>query len=122
MTKKEYSGWHNYETWLVKLWIDNEEGSSSYWSDEALEHYKRADGDDEAEKCDNATNSLREALQESFEEAKPELSGFWTDLLNAAMCEVNWHEIAEHMINDMPGPWTVGVPIEDDKFKPLTTL
>lgn len=30
MTEKNYNGWANYETWLVKLWIDNEEGSSSY--------------------------------------------------------------------------------------------
>ena len=22
-----YNGWTNYETWAVKLWMDNEEGS-----------------------------------------------------------------------------------------------
>ena len=24
MNHKEYNGWHNYETWLVKLWIDSD--------------------------------------------------------------------------------------------------
>jgi len=28
MTTKEYNGWTNYETWLVKLWIDNDEGGT----------------------------------------------------------------------------------------------
>jgi hypothetical protein len=23
MTKKEYNGWYNYETWLVNLWMGN---------------------------------------------------------------------------------------------------
>lgn len=26
-----YSGWSNYETWLVKLWIDNEYSDYRYW-------------------------------------------------------------------------------------------
>ena len=42
MTKKEYNGWHNYETWLVKLWIDNEEGSYNYWREVAQECWNEA--------------------------------------------------------------------------------
>lgn len=29
-----YNGWSNYETWNVKLWIDNEEGSYDYWREQ----------------------------------------------------------------------------------------
>ena len=25
MEKNEYNGWHNYETWNFKLWLDNDE-------------------------------------------------------------------------------------------------
>ena len=28
--EKGYNGWKNYETWLVALWIDNEQSSYSY--------------------------------------------------------------------------------------------
>ena len=34
MTKKEYNGWTNYETWAVNLWIGNDEASSRYWQDD----------------------------------------------------------------------------------------
>lgn len=100
MTKNSYNGWTNYETWLVKLWMDNEEGSSNYWRETAEEHLK-VDGD-------NAAYGLAERLKEQHEEtisetvlkpAKQEAS-FIADLLNAAMSEVNWQEIAESLVND----------------------
>ena len=31
MDEKKYSGWTNYETWLVKLWLDNDQ-----WSQEKM--------------------------------------------------------------------------------------
>jgi len=46
MTHKEYNGWTNYETWLVKLWIDNEQGSQDYWIERAEQNVKDdEDGD-----------------------------------------------------------------------------
>ena len=32
---KRYNGWANYETWIVKLWLDNEETSYRFWGDMA---------------------------------------------------------------------------------------
>ena len=92
MTKKEYNGWFNYETWLVKLWIDNEEGTQSYWQEQAEEHFRRNGEED--------ISDLAHMLKEQHEDVLPELDGFASDLMNAAMSEVNWHEIAESLIND----------------------
>jgi hypothetical protein len=39
-------------------------------------------------------------LKDRHEEALPELQGFAADLMNAAMSEVNWHEIAVSLIED----------------------
>jgi hypothetical protein len=39
-------------------------------------------------------------LQSSHLESAPELTGTYADLLNAALSEVNWYEIAEHMVDD----------------------
>ncbi len=101
MTHKEYNGWHNYETWLVKLWMDNDEGSDSYWREQAEEVWKAAEADPTFTREERATLDLADVLKEYHDEAQPELQGFWADLLNAAMSEVNWYEIAEHMIADL---------------------
>lgn len=92
MTRKEYNGWTNYETWVVKLWMDNDEGSNSYWNEMAEEYLKRD--------AESAFSDLAGLLKEQHEEALPEVNGFIADLLNAAMSEVNWDEIADGLIDD----------------------
>jgi hypothetical protein len=87
MITQNYNGWTNYETWLVSLWLDNEEGSYNAVRDMAREN-------------DNARD-LADALKSMHEEAMPETTGVFADLLNAAMSEVNWREIAEHYLGDL---------------------
>lgn len=91
MTRNEYNGWTNYETWLVKLWMDNDEGSYNYWREQAEDYYN-TDKDD--------PSGLAEALKEQHEESLPQLEGFAADLMNAAMSEVDWREIAESLFSD----------------------
>lgn len=103
MREKEYNGWTNYETWLVKLWLDNEE--STYKFVRALTEIHKT------------PNELADALKEYVEENIPSLStlstveaatkahpvpdsGMYSDLLNAALSEVNWFEIAEAYVAD----------------------
>jgi len=102
MERKEYNGWTNYETWLVSLWMSNDEGSYSYWNETAGEIVKRADDKDEA------TNTLSEAIKDEHErvtEEKVSEYGLISDLVNAALCEVNWHEIAQHYVDDLWGEY-----------------
>jgi hypothetical protein len=104
MTHKEYNGWTNYETWLVKLWIDNDEGSQSYWIERAQEIYKDAEVDGTFTKMEQAALTLDDELKEQHEEIIEQTgipqNGFIADLLNAAMSEVNWHEIATSLLED----------------------
>lgn len=91
MKTEPYNGWTNYETWCVNLWIYNDEISSDYWREQA-----RAAKD---------TNALSHVLKDSFEaDASTALHSQWgvfADLLNAALSEVNWYEIAEHLMEDI---------------------
>lgn len=107
MNKQEYNGWTNYETWNVALWLDNERGTHDYWLDvvNTALHTCIESG---------VVIQVADMLKESHEESLPEvldhfrdvpdgpwmLQGFAVDLLNAAMSEVNWYEIAEHLIAD----------------------
>ena len=86
MATKTYEGWSNYETWAVKLWMDNEEGTYRYWRREAR----------------NATSAdrLADQLKDEHTDAAPEVEGVFGDLLTAALSEVDWLEIAESLIAD----------------------
>lgn len=93
MTRNEYNGWTNYETWAVALWMDNEQGTQEHFHAQAKEYIERHD--------DPAMRVIlfAEAIEEQHKEQLPELQGFAADLLNAAMSEVNWREIAAHTID-----------------------
>jgi len=75
-----YNGWSNKETWLVNLWL----------------------GDmftmDQEEEGIEITEDYIESQVECFvEQLNPE--GFMADMLNCALGEINYHEIANHYIN-----------------------
>ena len=44
MNKNEYNGWYNYETWLVNLWMDNDQGSQEMWREHARESIDADEG------------------------------------------------------------------------------
>jgi hypothetical protein len=94
MEKTGYNGWTNYETWNLKLWLDNEEYSQREMSDKALELLNDNDGDE-----DTAKGEMSQYIEQCVEDNTPELeASFYSDILNAAIREVNWYEIAESYI------------------------
>ena len=92
----KYDGWNNYETWAVKLWLDNEQGSYNEMTGEATRRVEEArDLEEEPDVSDFA-----DYIKQQHEEAMPEVEGVFSDLLNAAMSEVDWYEIAEAYLSD----------------------
>ena len=94
--EREYNGWTNYETWVVKLWIDNDQGSQEYWLHAARQARKH-----NVTNPDAARYELQELLKDEHEEQSPEVVGVYADLLNASLCEVNWREIAKNLLTDL---------------------
>ena len=96
-----YNGWSNYETWNVKLWIDNDQGSYNYWNERAREAYKAAKPEYGFTRTERATIDLAEWLKDEINENAPEVEGTYADLLGAALSSVDWHEIATALIEDL---------------------
>jgi hypothetical protein len=93
-TDDGYNGWTNYETWNAALWMNNDEYSQSYWEERASEVAEEAENDEAA------THDLAEMLGEQLRDDAPEISGFYGDVLSAAIRSVNTHEIAKNLIDD----------------------
>src|SRR4051812_8317451 len=90
--RRNYNGWTNYETWVVRLWLDNEEPSYRYWTEQARHWHGR----------EGAACSLARQLQGELTEASPVTEPtVYSDLMNAALDEVNWLEIAESYLDEI---------------------
>ena len=85
-----YNGWTNYETWLVNLWIQNDEELYNILREEVVE----ADTLFDAKELllawiDNEYDMFIEATGATH-------GGLLPDLLRGAMQAVNWYEIAKN--------------------------
>tara|TARA_B100000131_G_C18118797_1_gene612121 strand:+ start:210 stop:500 length:291 start_codon:yes stop_codon:yes gene_type:complete len=84
----KYNGWTNYETWNVNLWLNNDQGTYDFIVELAKQY------------ADDAP-MLAQALESFVDELQPELeASMFSDILNAAMREVNWQEIADALLEN----------------------
>lgn len=110
-TDTTYNGWTNYATWVVKLWMDNEQGSQEWMEETARECLQRAINDDRGDAKDEAVTSFAEALESYHDEmqevADMKVVGVFADLLTHALGAVEWREIARNVIDDIE-VWSAG--------------
>ena len=95
MNIQKYNGWSNYETWLCNMWFNNFEFT------EMMEMFEQCE-----DNCD-VLNIIEDYIKESVEEfveyslAPASQYGFIHDMLNAAISEIDWRNIAEHYVDDV---------------------
>lgn len=87
MSDKTYNGWTNYATWRVNLelfdGVDPRDISTRFHPDEAY----------------NLGHDLKEYAENIITDYRSETT-LAQDYALAFLSDVNWHEIAEHMIDD----------------------
>lgn len=99
-----HEGWKNYETWAVALMIDNDRVSHDYWRGRAR-YYASEEGYKELRRNyfkmsreEVARYSFADALKRDFEARMPELDSPYSELLRGGFDEVDWDEIAVHLL------------------------
>lgn len=88
MSDNTCNGWANYETWLVYCWLYNDE-QLPYWYAQVSEHTTAYD----------LAKDIRQVLVDATPDIGP---GLCADFLSAALQEVNWREIANHVLDAAP--------------------
>lgn len=104
MVDETYNGWTNYETWAVALWMDNDQGSYLYWRERAEGCFDDTDEDDGLDvRRPAAISALSDVIRDEHEDASPlgEQANVYSDLLTTALGEVDWYEIAAHLIDEV---------------------
>lgn len=94
METKKYNGWNNYETWSCMLWIDND-GSGEHFRERAEELM--------ADDPDSAIYNLAQEIDDWVDENDPigDQPSMYSDILRSALREIDYYEIAEHIISDL---------------------
>lgn len=100
-----YNGWTNYETWNVKLWQDNEEPSYRYWKATAAEVWEETSAEKPFTHSENARRVLANRLQNEVTDGNPlaDAASMYSDLMGAALSEINWAEIANAWLEECEG-------------------
>ena len=94
MNIQKYNGWTNYETWLCNLYFDN------FDFEEVMDIFDDCqDKDDMLIRISDYIKDYVEEFVESFRTDSRNL--FIDDLLNAALGEIDYRDIAEHYIDDV---------------------
>ena len=96
MSDKTYNGWTNYATWRVNLEIFDG------WDVNDLDSLTMGDNT-------NLHNQLKDYVEELIYEAGGGEGNIAVDYALAFLSDVNWYEIAKHMIADNTEEITDGI-------------
>jgi type II secretory pathway component PulK len=104
--ERTYNGWTNYETWAVKLWMDNEEPSQRHWRERAEKWSKEPSTSEVWTQDESARFNLAGELRDyhndrSFKAIRGNGASLYSELLRSALSEVYWTEIAASLLDDL---------------------
>lgn len=95
--KENYNGYANYQTWLLKLYLDNDQYTQECYKEMVLQAYEESEKD-KYETINCILNYIESELDEMQEESR--LDGLMKDLLISAIEKIDLQEIAETYYSD----------------------
>lgn len=102
--EKGYQGWANYETWATMLWINNEQPVYNYWHERAREIMQEVKKHKKHEYWtvdEEIKFTLADELKDEINDNMPSVKGVYADLLQSAIDNIDYDEIAEAILRDV---------------------
>ena len=95
MNIQKYNGWTNYETWLCNMWFNDFDFT------DMMDMFDQCE--DNCDVLGIIENYIKEHVEEYVEYSLSfsDQHGFVHDMLNAAISEIDWRDIAEHYVDDV---------------------
>ena len=86
MSENGYQGWANFTTWIIALWLSNDEGTYKLMCDYA----------DDAKENDDPQLVLAEIIEHYVRANNPvaDTASMWNDIMGRALGSVDWLSIA----------------------------
>lgn len=85
MDQQSYNGWTNHSTWLVNLWLTNDE-----YTESGLRMAVRYGGHE----------GLKDYVYELLDDSGIASGTMWYDMITSCLSDVDWREIAGHYQDD----------------------
>lgn len=103
-TKQEYNGYTNYETWNCASWLDNEPGTQTAMQEKASEFVEAMENPHDPDEETGTTSMLADFIKDMVDEMEEisalPVTGMFADILQAALREIDYYDIAESQIAD----------------------
>lgn len=94
--EEKYNGWTNYETWLLKAWINNDETDYNYFQNVARQTLENV-ADKDKQQADFADH-----IKNYFADKKPRIKPiFFQMLLETAFGRIDFKDISISILEDM---------------------
>ena len=94
MDTQKYNGWTNYATWMVNLHFD----CLDFTDDVESGVFDDMDADDIR---GHVASWIQEYVEMYLDEVVDIHNPFAQDLINSTLNDVDWHDIADHYVDDI---------------------
>ncbi len=102
MNTSTYNGWTNHETWLVDLWVDNEQSLQEYLIETAQQIVDSSASTEHLTSKERALIDMSYFLEEwltGLIEVRTPEPGLLNDLLHSSIKSVNLTEVAQSLLD-----------------------